>query len=476
LWQGLFLCILNSYFRLHHFITYTTVSMHQIKKVIITGFALCFAFTLRAQDTKAGKKLTLMGNRFLTFNTVIRVNQIEVARDKNVGEDERALHTPARVAAFRNAIEEGFPGAKMTWSLSWLALHDTSYNYKKIRDLVVSYHYKYGDDVTFIPGAYFANAYNKTEQVNKDLHEALLKITEMVGGGYRPLSIVAGFLSSENQEYLAEKEGIHVCQGNIWSQFSIDNQDGDGSVVYPFYPSKEHFCKPAQNKSDFVDCVNLDGWTVDFLAGRRQGFADGFNSRMGVGPIETLGRYGNEIGLKEMMHSTAMHFDEGFKLNGFAWVTNCWEVCLPMDVSALKDWLASIKKQWPDVKFITQGEFGLLWRAHYKSNSFNYRFVEKGSGIGGSDADLEIKWFMNKDFRLALLHNWKTGSAENVIDFTRYDLHVKEPAEMTRKWSLLGDINQKQSRPQDKPVSLSLLPDSSRKIIAHRYPELLKKK
>ena len=30
-----------------------------------------------------------MGNRFLTFNAVIRVNQIEVARDKNVGEDER---------------------------------------------------------------------------------------------------------------------------------------------------------------------------------------------------------------------------------------------------------------------------------------------------------------------------------------------------------------------------------------------------
>ena len=39
----------------------------------------------------------LMGNRFLTFNAVIRVNQIEVSRDKNVGEDERSLHTPARV-------------------------------------------------------------------------------------------------------------------------------------------------------------------------------------------------------------------------------------------------------------------------------------------------------------------------------------------------------------------------------------------
>ncbi|SDE67651.1 protein of unknown function [Mucilaginibacter pineti] len=448
--------------------------MHQLKKLALVSFILSFTYCSHAQDIAKGKKLTLMGNRFLTFNTVIRVNQIEVARDRNVGEDERQQHTPGRIVAFRNAIEEGFPGSRITWSLSWLALHDTTDNYKKIRQLVVSYHYKYGDDVTFIPGAYFANAYNTTDQVNKDLHDALIKVSELVGGGYRPLSIVAGFLSSKNQQYLAEKEGIHVCQGNIWSQFSIDNQDGDGSVCYPYYPSKEHFCKPAQNKSDFIDCVNLDGWTVDFLAGRRQGFAGGFNSRMGVGPIETLGRYGNEIGLKEMMHSTAIHFDNGFKLNGFGWVTNCWEISLPIDVSALKDWLASIKKEWPNVKFITQGEFGLLWRAHYKSNNFNYRFVEKGSGIGGSDANLEIKWFMNKDFRLALLHDWKTNSAEQVIDFTRYDLHTQEPAEMTRKWSLLGDINQKQSRPQDKPVDFSLLPQKSKIIIGKQYPKLLK--
>jgi len=429
--------------------------------------------SVRGQENKPKSKLALMGNRFLTFNTVIRVNQIEVSRDRNVGEDERALHTPARVIAFRNAVAEGFPGGKMTWSFSWLALQDTSANYREIRKLVVGYHYKYGDDITFIPGAYFANAYNTTEQINKDLHDALKIIGNMVGDGYRPSSIVAGFLSAENQQYLAEKEGIHVCQGNIWSQFSIDNQDGDGSVCYPYYPSKEHFCKPAQNKNDFIDCVNLDGWTVDFLAARRKGFEGGFNSRMGVGPIETLGRYGNETGLKEMMFATAIHFDEGYQLNGFAWVTNCWELSLPIDIVSLKNWLTAIRQRWPNVKLITQGEFGLLWRAHYKSNSFNYRFVERGSGIGGSDADKEISWFMNKDFRLALLKDLKKNTPEEVIDFTRYDIRATEPAEMTRKWSLLGDINQKQSRPQDKPVPLSEMPEKAKTIIKKRYPNLL---
>lgn len=168
---------------------------------------------------------------------------------------------------------------------------------------------------------------------------------------------------------------------------------------------------------------------------------------MGVGPIETLYKYGLEVGLKEMLHSTAIHFDRGFELNGFGWVTNCWEVSLPIDVVGLTNWLSEIKKRWPDVKFITQGEFGLICRKHYRTNDFDYCFEEIGSGIGGSDADKEIRWFMNKDFRLAILRNVKVDNSETVIDFTRYDLPAKEPAEMTRRWSLMGDINQKQTRP-----------------------------
>ncbi|NWJ53208.1 MAG: DUF3863 domain-containing protein, partial [Bacteroidetes bacterium] len=388
--------------------------------IFILSFMLVtfIAHATNKEKIKSGNPIPLMGHRFLTFNTVIRVNQIEVSRNRNVGVDERNMHTPERVIVFREAVEKGFPGARITWSFSWLALHDTTANYTKIRELIVGYHFKYGDEVTFIPGAYFANAYNTTAQVNKDLHEGLARVSEIVGNGYRPQSIVAGFLSAKNQEFLAKEEGIHVCQGNIWSQYAIDNQDGDGSVCYPYYPSKEHFCKPAQRKDDFIDCVNLDGWTTDFLAARREGFAEGFNSRMGVGPIETLGKYGDEIGLKEMLHSTAIHFDRGYELNGFAWVTNCWELCLPYDAVGLENWLSNIKKRWPDVKFITQGEFGLIWRNHYKNNNFNYRFEEKGSGIGGSDADMEIRWFMNKDFRLALLKNWKLNTPEKVIDFT----------------------------------------------------------
>lgn len=436
---------------------------------LLLCFAFCAVITAAQPKPYSGK---LNGNRFLTFNAIIRVNQIEATRTLNLGENERSLHTPQRVQAFRKAIEAGFPGALITWALSWLALHDSTANYMTIRKLVTQYHKKYGDEVTFIPGAYFSNAHNTREQVNRDLHEGLAEVSKMVGNNYRPKCVVAGFLAAANQKYLADAEDIHVCQGNIWSQYAIDNQDGEGSVVYPYYPSTQHFCKPAQSKADFIDCVNLDGWTMDFLAARREGYADGFNSRLGVGPIETIGKYGQDIGVKEMMHTTAMHFDNGFKLNKFAWVTVNWEVSLDIPVSGLTAWLHRIKQRWPQTWFVTMGEFGLTWRKAYKTNSFNYRFDACGSGIGGSDKLKEIRWFMNKDFRLAQLRNLTPKSTWQVIDFTRYDGVIKEPQTPTRNWSILGVINQKQMRPQDKPVPLHKLSARDIRLIRKNYPQL----
>lgn len=440
----------------------------------------------RAAGPAGEPSQSLIGNRFLTFNTVVRVNQIEVSRDRVAGSDEGSIHTPELTRLFRQSIDRGWPGGKITWAFSWRALQDQRPNYKAIRDLVKEYHARYGDEVTFIPGGYFQPMYNSRRQTRQDLNEALQRVSEMVGGGYRPQSVVAGFLDAANLKYLAEKEGIHVCQGSIWSQYSIDNGDGEGSVCYPYYPSTQHFCKPAQGRADFIDCVNLDGWTCDFLAARRAGFAGGFNSRMGVGPIETIFAHGPQRGVREMLHTTAVHFSRGFELNRFAWVTNCWELSLlggrgsqgKQDMNCLVRWLSEIRQRWPQTKLITQGEFGEAWRRHYRDNSFDYRFEERGSGICGSDANLEIRWFMNKEFRLALLRDWKTGGPESVIDFTRYNLAAREPSDPTpghnaRNWSLMNRLNMKQTRPQDTPLPLAHLAKEELDTIARRYPTLL---
>ena len=84
---------------------------------------------------------------------------------------------------------------------------------------------------------------------------------------------------------------------------------------------------------------------------------------------------------------------------------------------------------------------------------------------------------MNKNFRLALLKNWKDNTKEKVIDFTRYDLPAREPddpkpGQIIRNWSLINRLNQKGIRPQDKPIPIEQLNADEQKIIKQHYPEL----
>ena len=86
---------------------------------------------------------------------------------------------------------------------------------------------------------------------------------------------------------------------------------------------------------------------------------------------------------------------------------------------------------------------------------------------------------MNKNFRLALLRNWKENTPETVLDFTRYDLPATEPADPepgghSRNWSLMNRLNQKGTRPQDRPIPLAGLTQEERRLIGSHYPELIK--
>ncbi len=459
---------------------------------LIKNFFTAFAVTILTVVSTSlaaaefNSNWSVRGKRVININTVIRVNQIEAARNYNRGQDEAHLHTLEAVETFRKAVSDAIPEAKVTWSFSWRALHDQRPNYVAIRKRVVEYHRQYGDEITFIPGAFFAPMFNSREQVNRDLHDGLKLVSEMVGGGYRPRGVVAGFLAAENLRYLAEEEGIHVAQGTIWSQYGIDDGDGDGSISYPYYPSREHVCKPAQGKDDFIDCVNLDGWTCDFLCARMFGFEGGGNSRMGVGPIETFNGLGIENGLKESLFVVRSHFDENFKRNGFGWIILNWEIslvkfCRPEVISAMTEWLKSVRKEFPDAIVPLMSEFGEAWRRENPNNDkLDYRFVQRGSGVPGviSEPNLEIRWYMNRKFRLATLRDWTKNEPEKIIDFTRYDLPAKEPADASiknssRNWSLVNRINQKRRRPQDKPIPLTALTNEERRLIDEYYEPVL---
>jgi hypothetical protein len=430
---------------------------------------------------------SLMGSRFVTLCFMIRTTPWEVSRDVKLHpRDEAIWHTLEGVRAMRESFAKNNPSGRLTWGFTLNALEDKRKNYVEIRAYVVECQQKFGDEVSYFPG-YFPAMYLPRARVNKEITEAIQIITDFVGNGYRPQAIMGGFLSADSLKYLAEKENIHVAHAVIWSQHNIDGGGADGSPSYPFYPSTQHFCKPAQGKSDFIDCVNLDGWTMDFICARQSG-SNGhaiteYNSRRGVGPIETYIGWGLELGHKEVMHTQSIHFDKGFELNGFGWVTNIWEVQMYYEMGAdiicgaLEMWVGDTMKRWPDTKFVTFGEYGSIWRDHFKTNDWNYRFEEHGAGLGDSYNNLEMKWYMNKEFRLAILRDWHKEDPFRIIDFTRYDLPAHEPADATpdkpiKNWSLINRINQKGLRPQDKPILFKELTKTEQDLITRHYPDL----
>ena len=456
--------------------------------------AMAAPHVLSAMNNSAADRLT--GKRFVTLCIMIRTSPWEVSRDVKLHpREEYDIHTLEVVRDMRTAFSKNNPEGRLTWGFTLNALEDKRKNFVDIRKYVAECREKYGDEVSYMPG-YFPAMYLPRQRVNKEISEALQIISDFVGNGYRPKSIMGGYLSAENMRYLSEEEDIHVAHGVIWSQHDVDGGGADGSPSYPYYPSKEHFCKPAQNTSDFIDCVNLDGWSIDFLCAMISGgvsssssLYNGASSRRGVGPIENYIEWGLDIGHISVMHTQSLHFDRGFELNGFGWIPNIWEASLvkvperknwddQLILRALERWVRGTKERWPDVQFISFGEYGEIWRQHYPDNEeWNYRFEEKGLGIGNSWGDEEIRWFMNKEFRLALLRNWHKNTPEKIIDFTRYDVPAREPADPSpeypvKDWSLMNRINQKGLRPQDKPKKLKDLSKNDRELISRFYPEL----
>ncbi len=466
------------------------MNRRDILKGSLLGAAAALARTPFADtpQPRVARPHQVRGQRFVTLCIMIRTTPWEVSRDvKLLDRDESQWHTLDGVRALREAFATSNPEGRLTWGFTLNALEDKRGNYEQIRAYAVECHERHGDEISYFPG-YFPAMYLPRERINREMSEALQIITAFVGQGYRPQAVMGGFLSANNLQYLAEKENIHAAHAVIWSQYAIDGGGADGSPSYPFYPSKEHFCKPAQSPGDFIDCVNLDGWTMDFICARRSGALDhkltGYNSRRGVGPIETYLGWGLDLGHREVMHTQSIHFDEGFSRNGFGWVTDIWEAQLVYEFgkdlvcSAMRMWVTDTKRRWPDVRFVTFGEFGTMWREANPGNDvWNISFLERGSGLGDSYNNLEIEWFMNRKLRLALLRDWQTGSPAQVIDLTRYDLPAQEPADPSpahpeKNWSLMNRINQKGLRPQDKPRSLKDLAPEDLAYVMAAIPQL----
>ncbi len=71
-----------------------------------------------------------------------------------------------------------------------------------------------------------------------------------------------------------------------------------------------------------------------------------------------------------------------------------------------------------------------------------------------------------------LVRNWQADGEWQVLDLTRYMLPARESQGMGRNWSLMGDINQKGTRPQDRPRPFGELSQDLQRTVLLTYPDL----
>jgi len=98
----------------------------------------------------------------------------------------------------------------------------------------------------------------------------------------------------------------------------------------------------------------------------------------------------------------------------------------------------------------------LEWRKHTPNNDgLNYRFDAKGTGAPGSEKELEIQWFMNREFRLGLLRDWtrkRVSHGDRLYPIRREGGRTQGSR---ARVELMNVLNQKGTRPVDKPMRLA---------------------
>ena len=177
------------------------------------------------------------------------------------------------------------------------------------------------------------------------LHDGLVRVSEIVGSGYRPRcghrripAVRESPLSGGARRHpRLSGPGMEPVRRGQWGR------RWEASAIPTTLHESIFASRPRVRPIGSTAPTWMAG-TMDSSAARRSGSSNGKNSRMGVGPIETVGAYGSAKGLDQMLATTATHFDGGFEHNGWAWVTNCWEVSLvPLigHLTALTEWPAS---------------------------------------------------------------------------------------------------------------------------------------
>lgn len=150
-----------------------------------------------------------------------------------------------------------------------------------------------------------------------------------------------------------------------------------------------------------------------------------------------------------------------------------------IDETTVTAFLSALKKKYPDLKIVPFGEVGESFRKEHPDNrQLHYEFVHQGIGFGGSLENVRLYWYLNKYFLPLHSGGYSTGHEKSHRLYGLYQTGRPNPKiriialEKFREiGSLLGDINQKGLREQDKPIDFVRLSEAQKELIGRAEKE-----
>jgi len=177
------------------------------------------------------------------------------------------------------------------------------------------------------------------------------------------------------------------------------------------------------------------------------------------------GNLGTVRGRKEMMDTSAMHYrprpcsQRLWLGDGHLGISVGHDEDLTYWLQAVRERMARIPGH--DRRSVRPG-VAQAYPAMFRSTTV---LMPKEPGRRAREKELEIEWFMNREFRLRAPARLDQKHPPLAIDFTRYDLKAEEPHGLQREWSLMNVLNQKGlAAAGQTDTAGQLSPDDQRRI------------
>src|SRR3990172_3758332 len=287
------------------------------------------------------------------------------------------------------------PGVKV----SWMPDIDTLRTREDLIKELMSYHDKYGDEVT-IDLAASTILYNK-QGIRKVIDEGMSKLKN--GLGSYPGAVGAAHLTTDALYYLNRKYGVEIAEAFLWEQMGVDGYSTDGGINGPYYPAGHHTLVPARNEKERVNVVVLDGWSREFFETKYP-----YTSCMAPHPWDAnlvacdgaaFMKYMTDLFLKDnLVRNTFGIFCMRVELD---WINQTfWTYNKHRQMKArFFEWVDYMFSAYPDIHYATLTEFNSFFRSICPDNGrLLYKYLERSK----YEPNRRIYWYFCKGYRIAV--------------------------------------------------------------------------